>query len=155
MQSDYGPPQPAVPPWYPPAPAPPRQGDAGGRKLAVTALVLSVIALLGVLGAAVGFAGSGLYALSEPGGGGGNGWPLTGQLSASTAHDPVTGDALAKVISARLTQDFGDVSRMECPLTPKLGQGVVTVCHGVIDSLDYAVVVFFEDTDGHFTLLPT
>jgi hypothetical protein len=123
--------------------------------LAITALVLSVIALLGVLSVAV-LLGMGAYAMSGPAGdgGGGNDWPLTGQLSASTAGGPVPGDTLAEDVSDRLAQDFGDVSRMDCPPTPGVGQNVVTLCHGVIDSSDYAIVVFFEDDDGHFTLLP-
>jgi hypothetical protein len=66
----------------------------------------------------------------------------------------VTGDTLARAVSARITQDGGEVSRMDCPETPRVGQGIVTVCHGVISLSDYAVVVYFEDEDGHFTLEP-
>ncbi len=152
MQPNYGSPQPGASQWFPAPPAPPE--SRGGRGLAITALVLSVIALLGVLASGVLVLGSGMTAMSAPDGAGGSGWPLTGQLSASTVGSPLTGDTLAEVISARLNQDFGDVSRMNCPATPKVGQGVVTVCRGVIDSMDYSVVVFFEDQDGHFTLLP-
>jgi hypothetical protein len=43
---------------------------------------------------------------------------------------------------------------MNCPDTAKVGQGVVTVCHGVVSSSEYAIVVYFEDKDGHFTLDP-
>lgn len=155
MQPNYGPPQPAASQWYPAPGAPQASPEGrGGRGLAITALVLSVIALLGVLASSALVVGFGMFAMSEPDGAGGSGWPLTGQLSASAAGSPLTGDTLAKVISARLNQDFGDVSRMDCPGTPKVGQGVVTVCRGVINSSDYAVVVFFEDQDGHFTLLP-
>lgn len=92
--------------------------------------------------------------MSGPSGGGGSDWPLTGQLAASTAGGSVIGDTLAEEISARLAQNYGDVSRMTCPHTSAIGPNVVTLCHGVIDSEDYAIVVFFEDRDGHFTLLP-
>jgi hypothetical protein len=116
--------------------------------VAITALVLSLVALLLVLVVAlvVVFAGA---AFMEEGG-----EPLTGQLSAPPAG-PVTGDTLAKAVTDRITQDGGDVSRMDCPRTPKVGQGVVTVCHGVVDSTDWAIVVLFEDEDGRFTLIPT
>ena len=32
------------------------------------------------------------------------------------------------------------------------GKGVVSVCHGTVDDEDWAVVVFFEDNDGRYTL---
>jgi hypothetical protein len=124
-------------------------GAGGGRGLAITALVLSAVALLGVLAVAVW-----VLVATAPADQGGSTGPLTGQLSASTGGSRATGDTLARAVSARITQDGGDVSRMDCPETPKVGQGVVTVCHGVISLSDYAIVVYFEDKDGHFTLEP-
>lgn len=148
MQPNYGPTQPAASQWYPAmgsSPAPPE--GRGGRGLAITALVLSIVAILLVLVLAlvVVFAGSALM--------GEGGEPLTGQLSAPAAG-PVTGDILAQAVTARIIQDGGDVSRMDCPPTPKVGQGVVAVCHGVVESTDWAIVVLFEDEDGRFTLVP-
>jgi len=145
MQQNYGPPpQPA--PWQPPPPLP---GAPGGRGLAITALVLSLIALLGVVGVGVWVLGT-----VGPGSQDGSAGPLTGQLAASPGGASVTGATLASAVSARITQDGGDVSRMDCPPTPRVAQGVVTVCHGVVSSSDYAIVVYFEDPDGHFTLEP-
>ena len=43
---------------------------------------------------------------------------------------------------------------MDCPDTRKVGQGVVTVCHGQIEGDDWAVIVYFEDELGSFTLNP-
>jgi hypothetical protein len=121
----------------------------GGRGLAITAVVLSAVALLGVL--AVAFL---VLVMTEPADEGASTGPLTGQLPASPHGGQVTGDTLAAAVSARITQDGGDVSRMDCPATAEVGQGIVTVCHGVISQSDYAVVVYFEDKDGHFTLEP-
>jgi len=149
MQESFRPPERAPLAWYP-APAVPPSPAGVGRGLAIAALVLSAVALVGVLAVAVW-----VLAVTSPAdeGGGGTG-PLTGQLSASAGGGPVTGDTLASAVSARITQDGGDVSRMDCPKTPKVGQGIVTVCHGVIDLSDYAIVVYFEDQDGRFTLEP-
>jgi hypothetical protein len=120
-----------------------------GRGLAITAVVLSALALLGVLAVALlvlVLAGTTDEDVAYG--------PLTGQLPASTDGGLVPGDTLAAAVSDRITQDGGDVSRMDCPETPKVGQGIVTVCHGVISLSDYAVVVYFEDKDGRFTLEP-
>jgi hypothetical protein len=48
----------------------------------------------------------------------------------------------------------GDVSDLRRPDTPSVAQNVTTVCHGMISGSAYAVVVFFEDASGRFTLLP-
>ncbi|MDQ1742610.1 MAG: hypothetical protein QOE23_949 [Pseudonocardiales bacterium] len=151
MQPNYGPPPPQRAPlqWHPLPPVQPVR-EAPGRGLAITAVVLSAVALLGVLVTAVWV----LVATTPADDGGTSTGPLTGQLSASPGGGPVTGDTLARAVIDRITQDGGEVSRMDCPETPKAGQGVVTVCHGVISSSDWAVIVYFEDKDGHFTLEP-
>lgn len=150
MQQHYAPPQGAAPGWYA-APAPfspvPR---SGGRGLAITSLVLSVLALLGV----VAVAGLVLFGTGPNGVGPDGSGPLTGQLAASTSGGPVAGAELSRAVSARIDQDGGDVTLMNCPDTAKVGQGVVTVCHGVVSSSEYAIVVYFEDRDGRFTLDP-
>jgi|GEM_PF-2412652 len=151
---NFGPPPPQPPAqWYqgfPPAPAQPPVPDTGrGRGLAITAVVLSALALLGVLVLAVVVLANQAPAEQDPGSG-----PLTGQLAASPHGGAVTGDTLAEAVTARITQDGGEVSRMDCPATAKAGQGIVTVCHGVISQSDWAVVVYFEDKDGRFTLEP-
>ena len=57
-------------------------------------------------------------------------------------------------MSERITKDDGDVSNMKCPDTPKVDAGIVAVCHGSIDGGRWAVVVFFENSRGRFTLDP-
>jgi hypothetical protein len=150
MQQNFGPPPQRTPlQWHPLPPLQPAPSRQGGRRLAITAVVLSALALLGVLVVAVWV----LVATSPADDNTGTG-PLTGQLTASPDGGRVTGDTLARAVSDRITQDGGEVSRMDCPETLKAGQGVVTVCHGVISSSDWAVIVYFEDKDGHFTLEP-
>lgn len=151
MHQNPGPPPPpgASSQWYPALPPPPAPTAHAGRGLAITALVLSAVALLGVLAVAVGL----MFAMAPADDGFSSG-PLTGQLSTSTHGGGVTGDTLAEAVGDRITQDGGDVSRMDCPETPKVGQGIVTVCHGVISMSDWAVVVYFEDEEGRFTLEP-
>jgi hypothetical protein len=132
-----------------PAPVPP--APSRGRGLAITSLVLSALAVLGVIAVAV------LVMVrtdSNNGGPAGSGGPLTGQLAASTSGGRLAGTQLAHAVSTRIDQDGGDVTLMNCPDTAKVGQGVVTVCHGVVSSSEYAIVVYFEDEDGRFTLDP-
>ncbi len=150
MQENFGPPPQRAPlQWHPLPPLQPAPSAQGGRGLAITAVVLSALALLGVLATAVW-----VLAVTGPTDDNTSTGPLTGQLSASPGGGRVTGDTLARTVGDRITQDGGEVSRMDCPDTPKAGQGVVTVCHGVISSSDWAVIVYFEDEDGHFTLEP-
>jgi hypothetical protein len=149
MQQNYGPP-PGATPWYPSLPpvVEPRTGK-NGRGLAITGVVLASLALLGVLAVAIWVA-----VATDPGSQDGGGGPLTGQLPSVTAGKALAGSILAKAVTDRIDQDGGDVTRMDCPATPRVGQGVVTVCHGVISDSDYAVVVYFEDPEGRFTLEP-
>jgi uncharacterized protein DUF4333 len=132
---------PPAQPWTPPyAPPPTRSGNG----VAVAALVVAVIALLGVIAV-------GVFAVAVLGGGG---EPLTGRLPAVSPRAPLSGSALADAVSDRITKDGGDVGRVRCPETAKVAQGTVTVCHATIDDGDWAVVVFFEDAQGTFTLDP-
>jgi len=132
-----------------PAPVPP--APSRGRGLAITSLVLSALAVLGVIAVAVL-----VMVRTDPNNGGpaGSGGPLTGQLAASTSGGRLAGPQLAHAVSTRIDQDGGNVTLMNCPDTAKVGQGVVTVCHGVVSSSEYAIVVYFEDKDGRFTLDP-
>jgi hypothetical protein len=135
-----------------PVPYPVQQtAPKAGRGLAITSLVLSAVALLGVLVVAALVLITG--ASAGPGTAGpGTGGPLTGQLSRAPSGDALPGATLATDVSHRITSDGGDVTRMDCPATARVAQGVVTVCHGAISGSDYAVVVYFEDRDGRFTL---
>lgn len=130
-------------PW-PPAPYVPAPRGGSGSGLAVAALVMSIIALVCVVGMGA------LAVLS--GGGPGASTPLTGTLPSGAKVAPLSGADLSRTVTARIAEDGGTVDEMQCPATPKIGQGVVTVCHGTVDGADWAVVVYFEDAIGSFTL---
>jgi hypothetical protein len=147
LQDNYGPPPPAPTSWYV-APVPQAASQCGGRGLAITSLILSALVLLGVIALAA------WLLIARPLGDTGSSRPLTGQLSQPVAQGALAGGDLSKAVSARIDQDGGDVSRMDCPDTPRVIQGAVTVCHGVVSGSDYAIVVYFEDEQGHFTLNP-
>jgi hypothetical protein len=132
------------PPVWPAMPPPPARPDRGSSsKLAIVSLVLSSLALLGVILALVLFLG---------GGGGGGGGPLTGKLPTTTAG--VRGADLEDVVTKRISDDGGDVEAMRCPDVASVAQGVVAVCHGSISGDEWAVIVYFEDAQGHYTLDP-
>ena len=124
-----------------PQPAPTRS------RLPVTATVLAAAALAGVLGVIVW-----LVAVGAPLPGEASGGPLTGQVA--VRGTTLSGEDLASAVRQRIRDDGGDPSRMSCPDTAAVRQGVTTVCHGVIDEDDWAIVVFFEDSSGNYTLLP-
>lgn len=146
MNENLGPLRPVASPWYPmPAAAPPARG---GRGFAIAGFVMSALALVGVL--AIGA----WLALVGPGDSQGSTQPLTGQLSRFSAGSALVGTDLSAAVTTRIDEDGGDVTEMTCPRTPKVGQGVVTVCHGVISGAPYAVVVYFETPTGRFTLEP-
>lgn len=126
------------------------QGPSTSRSrssMALASLIISVIALIGVIGLAAWLAVSGMF--SGPGMG-----PLTGQLRDISSGSTVRGADLENEVTAIIADDGGDVSEMRCPDTSSVGQGVVTVCHGSISGDPWAVVVFFEDSQGRFTLQP-
>jgi hypothetical protein len=146
LQPNYGPPHPPLNSWHP-APVPPLPSPRSGRGLAITSLVIAALSLLDVAVIAR-LLIAGPLGTSESGG------PLTRKLPQPVAAGTLSGGDLSKAVSARINQDGGDVSRRDCPATPKVTQGVVTVCHGAVSGSDYAVVVYFEDELGHFTLNP-
>jgi hypothetical protein len=111
----------------------------------VAALIVAIVALLGVLGV-------GAFAVVTVLGSGGG--PLTGRLPAVTPGAPLPGTALEKEVSARVGEDGGQVGRVTCPETRTIAQGAVTVCHASVDGADWAIVVFFEDAQGTYTLSP-
>ena len=159
-------PQPSPPPsgWgYPPAtpyplgqPAPgypshtllsPGTMSTPGRsRLVLVGLVLSSAAFVGVLGI-IGW----LIAFGSPGAGGGG--PLASSVSVP-AGGGLPGEDLVASLQQLIRADGGDPSEMVCPVTARVDQNVTTVCHGSIDGEDWALVVFFEDTAGRYTLQP-
>jgi len=126
------------PQWQPSQQAPhPKNG------LAVTALIVSCVALLLVLGQIVFVVVTGFF--SPPG-------DLQGTAPQVVAGSPYRGTLLADELSRVITADFGDVGSMTCPETPAVAVDAVTSCHGMVDGLESTVSVTFEDGLGHFTL---
>jgi hypothetical protein len=129
-------------PYQPSFTGPARAIRPSGSPLPVISIVLSALALLGVISLA--FSG----ALDA-----GGDAPLTGQLDPAPSG-ALRGDTLVDDLSAVIRDDGGDVSDLRCPDTPSVQQGVVTLCHGTISGAAWAVAVFFEDSQGRFTALP-
>jgi uncharacterized protein DUF4333 len=121
--------------------------------MAVASLVLSLVALLGVVVIALLLMADGA-SVPDEGEGVRSGGPLTGRVPNLSAGAALRGTVLAASVTDRIHIDGGDVSDMTCPDTPRVDQGVVSVCHGWIDDEQWAVVVYFEDDGGKFTLEP-
>lgn len=79
---------------------------------------------------------------------------LTGTVERVATNGALAGPDLKAAVQARIEDDDGEVTAMTCPDTPRVAQGVVTVCHGSIDRSEWAIVVLFEDDKGAYTLLP-
>ena len=140
---------------------PPPPPAVGGRRsdtyrgLTIASFVLSIVAVVGVLLI-------GLMLLASPAGpdaalpddvDSGPIVPLTGSVSAPAGRS-LPGDDLANAVEQRIHDDGAGDVEMDCPDTRKVGQGVVTVCHGQIEGDDWAVIVYFEDELGSLTLNP-
>ncbi len=140
---------PSQPQQFPPIPAaPPTPPKAS--VLPVVSLVIALMALVGVVAVGLGLAA---FSGAESGGGSGSDAPLTGQLG-TVPSGALRGADLAAEVTDVIADGWGDAADLRCPDTPAVGQDVTTVCHGTIGGEAWAVVVFFEDRDGRFTLLP-
>ncbi|GAA4712710.1 hypothetical protein GCM10025782_06000 [Pedococcus ginsenosidimutans] len=117
--------------------APPRQRNG----LAVTAIVMSAVALLASLGVVA------FIAVGVAGGGSG---VLTGQVA--PAGGAVSSGVLVPALTTVIEDDGGSVEQVSCPDSSAVGQGLVTVCHGSVDGFDWTGIVVFEDSSGTFTL---
>lgn len=149
--SQYAAPAPSQPDhtWVLPSVAPSARVDKEASPgPAILSLILALLALLGVLALAGWMFLSGIPLLGETKS------PLTGKLPAVPTYGALAGARLAPAVSATVEQDVGVVSNLKCPETPRVAQGVVTVCHGSISGNAWSVVVFFENRDGQFTVLP-
>lgn len=142
------------PPSWPAMPAylaPPNRSP--GLGLAIAALVISLVALIGVgvVGlASFAFVGMGLPMPddAEMVGGG----PLTGRVSSASPGSTLPGMELSHAVTDLLEKDGAWVENVTCPDVPKVDQGVVTVCHGSMFDEESAFVLYFEDSQGQFTL---
>lgn len=128
----------------PPAPHQPfGPAPKGGNGLAVAAVVMSGLALLGVLAIAA------FIAVGVASGGGG---ALSGAVT--VVDKGASYSDLQRSITAAIEDDGGSVDEVVCPERSQVGQGLVTVCHGSVDGFDWTGVVVFEDDEGTFTLTP-
>jgi hypothetical protein len=118
---------------------PPRQGNG----LAIAAVVMSGLALLGVLGIAL-FMGVGIAIAPSS--------VLQGDVTPTGTT--VAGTELESALTTAVEDDGGQVDEISCPDTSAVGQGLVTVCHGSIDGFDWTGVVVFEDATGTFIVTP-
>jgi hypothetical protein len=131
-QAGYG----GGPTWTPQPIAPaPRQGNG----LAITAVVLSGLALLGVLGLAAFMAVGTAMAPS---------WVLAGHVTVVAGS--VEGAELEQALTSVIEDDGSFVGEIVCPASSPVGQGLVSVCHGSVDDWDWTGVVVFEDDSGSF-----
>ena len=139
-QAQHMPDQPVgQPQWQPPPPA-----RKQSNVLAISALVVALVALLLVLGLIVFVALTGFF---SPVG------DLQGTAPQVVAGEPYPGSLLSDEVSRVISGDGGDVGSMTCAETPAVDVGVAAVCHGVVDGSDSKVTVTFEDDLGHFTLV--
>jgi hypothetical protein len=114
--------------------------------VAVAALILSLVAMLGVVAVGVGLFLTSGYGTP------GDDTVLSGHLAQAPGTDPVSSDDLAEQVSSVVEDDDWSVDQMSCPMTPRVRQGAVTVCHAQIEGDTWAVLVVFEDAQGRFVL---
>lgn len=130
------------------APAPPAYAPLGAPRnrngLAVAAVVMSALSLVGVLVLGI------LFATGGPGGGGSD--LLEGSVSATSGT--VDGKALASSVRRIVTDDGGDVTKLTCPASTTIAAGTVVVCRGRVSDADWALLVVFEDAEGSFVVNP-
>jgi hypothetical protein len=149
MSDQYAPtPFPAPTPQWAAPPAPPAYASLGAPRsrdgLAVAAVVMSALSLLGVLVLGILFA-------TGPGGGAGSDL-LEGSVSAPSGT--VDGKALAASVRRIVTDDGGDVTKLTCPASTTIAAGTVVVCRGRVSDADWAMLVVFEDAEGSFVVNP-
>jgi hypothetical protein len=125
-------PQLGVPPQFGAAP---KQGNG----LAIAAVVMSGLALLGVIGLAVFF-----FVVAGSGGS----WVLEGEVA--VVDHGVADLQLEQALTDALEEDGSFVDGIRCPPRSQVGQGLVTVCRGSVDGWDWTGVVVFEDDSGSF-----
>jgi hypothetical protein len=110
--------------------------------LAVAAMVMSGLSLLGVLGIGVAML---VGAAVSPS------WALQGEVQ--PVNSRTTGAALESELRSLMEEDGSSVETVTCPESAAVAQGEVAVCHGSVDDWDWTGVVHFEDDAGNFTLL--
>ena len=141
LQQPYGQP-------YAPAP---RKHSA----LAITAIVISSVALLMVIGTFLSqfFFAAVFGGLSSVGSGfAPPDGPFEGTAPQVIAGQAYPGALLQDEVARLVRADGGTVKSVSCPATPAVVAGAVTTCHGEVDSSTWSFQVSFTDGLGHFTL---
>jgi hypothetical protein len=125
-----------------------------GLVIAVISLIVSGLALLAVFGMALSTFGgpAGPAGLVGPAGPDAPMAPLTGKVPGVSRSMSLSADRLSSAVSVRMEDDGWFVDEVTCPATPKVAQGVVSVCHATMDDGEWAVIVYFEDEQGTYTL---
>ncbi|HEV7147417.1 MAG TPA: DUF4333 domain-containing protein, partial [Pedococcus sp.] len=138
-------PTPAGQSWGPPQHPLPPQGylppSRRGNGLAITAVVLSAVALLVAIVTAV-FVVAGISGGPSP--------ALSGRVTPTGTS--VAGSDLQTELKRVITDDGGSVDTITCPDRSQVGQGLVTVCKGSVDGFDWTGIVVFEDDAGTFVI---
>ena len=150
----------AVPPS-----AHPTSSFAGGpppasrNGVAITALVLSIIALLGVVGIVVMWSVSWVFAplmfddmsgdyMSQE-------YTLVGTAPQVVKGQAYPGARLTAEVERVLEDDWSTHRDVACEDTPIVEAEAEASCTGVVDGMDADMTVEFEDDQGHFTLIRT
>ncbi len=148
----------AAPPVHPAAaftlaPATPLRRNG----VAITALVLSIVALLGVLGIAtmwfIQMAMGSLF-MGMPGEDFmSDEYTLTGTAPQVVDGQTYTGERLTREVERVLENDWSTHRNIECADTVVIEAGAEVSCTGTVDGMDSDMTVEFEDDQGHFTLV--
>ncbi|WP_020574133.1 hypothetical protein [Actinopolymorpha alba] len=137
-----------------PGPHPPPRDRGAGPGMAVASLVMSIAALVGVIviGVFVLFTDPYLVPPDEDYADVESAAPLRGMVPEPPTDGLIRGTDLTRVVTDLVEEDWDETATLRCPDTEKVNQGVVTLCHGTIGGDEWAVIVYFEDARGRFTL---
>ncbi len=134
-------------PWAGP-PTAPRGASTG---VAITALVIGIIALVWLLVLTF-FVVSTSVPFGAMGGVMSEEYTLTGTAAQVEQGSPYAGDRLVVEVERVLENDWSTFEDVSCDGVREVLKGVTTSCSGVVDDLDTEMTVEFEDDEGHFTL---
>ncbi len=138
-------------PAYPWA-APPTAPRGASKAVAMSALVIGIIALVWLLALTVFVLGSYLP-FGATGDMMGEEYTLTGTAAQVEQGTPYTGDRLVVEVERVLENDWSTFEDISCDDVREVLQGVTTSCSGVVDDFEAEMSVEFEDDEGHFTLV--
>ncbi len=135
-------------PWA----GPPTAARGASKGVAITALVIGIIALVWLLALTIFVVGTFVPfgpmddMMSED-------YTLTGTAAQVEQGTPYAGDRLVVEVERVLDNDWSTFEDISCDDVREVRQGVTTSCSGVVDDFDTEMSVEFEDDEGHFTLV--